>query len=95
MPKNYTITVSDEVEKALQKKATYDGITTQELLQGQLEYYISCALYDDFDPNVPINTPGLSIQDRLEVYAVGVNDGEAAARTKVTAILDSMQATPV
>ncbi len=87
MSKEYTITVSDEVEKALQKKAAYDHITTDELLQHQLEYYIGCALYDSFDPNAPINTPGLSITERLEVYAEGVNKGEDAARVEVTRIL--------
>ena len=89
MSKNYTITVSDEVEAALQKKAAYDGITAKALIQNQLEYYIGCALYADFDPNAPVNTPGLSIKERLEVYAEGVNKGEAAARTKVTSILAS------
>ena len=88
MPKNYTITVSDEVEKALQSKATYDGITTQALIESQLDYYIACALHDSFDPNTPINTPGLSIKDRLEVYAIGTNSGENAARTKVTELLN-------
>ena len=85
----HTITVSDEVEKALQKKAQHDGITAQKLIEQQLNYYIGCALYDDFDPNVPINTPGLSIPEKLEVYAVGVNQDESAARAKVTEILNS------
>ncbi len=89
MPKNYTITVSDEVEAALKKKAESDNITTQEFIENQLDYYIACALHKQFDPNVPINTPGLSIQERLEVYATGVNDGEAAARAKVTEILNN------
>ncbi len=87
MSKDHIITVSDDVEAALQKKATKDGITADELLQNQLEYYIGCALYADFDPNAPINCPGLSITERLEVYAEGVNKDEAAARAKVTEIL--------
>ena len=85
----HTITVSDEVEAALQKKATYDGITVKALIQTQLEYYIGCALYADFDPNALVNCPGLSIKERLEVYAEGVNKDEAAARAKVTEILAS------
>ena len=84
---DYTITLSDEVDAAIIKKAAYDGITPDELIQGQMEYYIGCALYADFDPNAPVNTPGLSIRERLEVYAEGVNNDEAAARAKVTAIL--------
>ena len=84
---DYIITVSEEVEKALQKKASVDGITAQELIKKQLDYYIACALYDHFDPNVQINTPNLSIKERLEIYAVGVNSGEKAARDKVNMIL--------
>lgn len=89
MTKKYTITVTDEVNAALKKKATEDGITPKELLQGQLEYYVACALYDHFDPNTPINTPGLTIHDRLTVHAVGVEQGENAARAKVLEILNS------
>ncbi len=88
MPNPYTITVSLEVEKALKKKSAADGITEDELIQNQLEYYIACALYKSFDPNTPLNTTGLSIHDRLEVYAVLVNDGEAAARQKVRDLLN-------
>jgi len=88
MPNNHTITVSDEVEAALQKKAAADGITVIELLQKQLDYYVGCALYDHFAPNTPINTPGLSIKDRLEVHATGVNSGEDAARAKVIELLN-------
>lgn len=87
MSKDYTITVSDEVELALQKKASYDGITTQALIEAQLDYYMACALHEHLDPNHPINTPGLSIKDRLEVYAEGINNDENAARAKVTKIL--------
>ena len=83
----YTIEVSDEVQAALVKKAKYDGITTQELVEGQLSYYIACALYESFPMNAPVNTPGLVIDERLEVYAVGVNEGELAARAKVDEIL--------
>ena len=89
MSKDYTITVSDEVEKALQKKATYDGITSDELLQNQLDYYVACALYNDFDPNSPINTPNLSIKGRLEVFAIYTNNGIEAGRIKVTEILNN------
>ncbi len=84
---DYTITVSDEVEAALQKKAASDGITTQKLVEYQVDYYMACALHDHLDPNHPVNTPGLSIKNRLEVFAEGVNKGEAAARTKVTLLL--------
>lgn len=87
MSKEYTITVSDEVESALQKKATYDNINTQSLIENQLYYYIACALYDSFPKIHPVNTPGLSIQERLEVYSVGVNGGEQAARDKINEIL--------
>ncbi len=87
MPRVMTINVSDEVDKAIQKKAAADGITEDELIQNQLEYYIACALYRSFPPNTPVNCPGLSITDRLEVYAVMVNDGEEAARQKVRVLL--------
>ena len=86
---DYIITVSEEVEKALQKKASVDGITAQELIKKQLDYYIACALYDHFKPSAPVNTPGLTIKERLEVYAVGVNSGEQAARDKVSDILSN------
>ena len=89
MPKDYTITVSDEVNNALVKKASDDGITVQELIDSQLIYYIGCALYDSFPQVAPVNTPGLSIPERIEVYAAGVNSGEAAARAKVDEILAS------
>ena len=85
----HIITVSDEVEKALAKKAQDDGISTAALIQKQLEYYIGCALCKHFDPNHAINTPKLSIEERLEVYAEGVNNDESAARAKVTEILNN------
>ncbi len=87
MPNNYTIIVSDEVDSAIKKKAARDNITPDALIQTQLEYYIGCALYRDFDPNSPVNCPGLTITERLEVYAEGENKDEAAARVKVTSIL--------
>lgn len=89
MSKDYVYHASDEVETALKKKAAKDDITDDALFQKQMDYYISCALYDDFDPNTPINTPKLSIRERLEVYAEGTNNGIEAARAKVTAILAS------
>jgi hypothetical protein len=92
MSKEYTIIVSDEVEAALQKRAVAKETDTQSLVDEQMKYYIGCSLYDFFDPNAPINTPRLSIEERLEVYAVGVNDGEEAARAKVTDILDARSA---
>lgn len=86
---DYTITVSDEVNNALIKKAAVDGITPQQVVENQLIYYIGCALYDSFNHAAPINTPGLSIRERIEVYAAGVNSGEQAARAKVDEILNS------
>lgn len=82
---NHTISVSADIEKALGKKATDDGTTVAKLLQYQVEYYLACALHKHLDPNHPINTPNLSIRDRLEVFAEGVNNGEDAARAMVTA----------
>ena len=86
---SYTLTITDEVNAALEKKAAMDDITPQELLQSQVEYYLGCALYDCMGLNHPINTPGLSIAERLEVYAIGVNEGEKAAHDKVDEILAS------
>ena len=90
MSKNYTIVISDEVESALIHKAEADGITTQELVESQIDYYLACALHDHLDPNHPVNTPGLSIKDRLEVYAIGVNEDEAAARTRITELREGV-----
>ena len=87
MSKNHTIAVSDEVEAALIKKSTKDGITVSELLHKQIEYYLACALHDDLDPNNPINTPGFSIRERLEVIAICTNQDIDAGRAKVTEIL--------
>ena len=89
MSKNYSVTVSDEVEAALQKKATKDRITVIQLIQNQVEYYLACALFNDLDSNNPINTPLLSIKERLEVMAICTNQGINAGRDKVTEILSS------
>ena len=88
MSKNHTITVSDEVEAALQQKSLKDGITVIELLNRQVLYYLACALYDDLDQNDPINTPRLSIVQRLEVIAVATTQGNKKARLKVIEILN-------
>jgi len=85
----YTIEVTDEVEAALRKKADTDGITTQKLVEQQMDYYIACSLHDHMNPSAPVNTPGLSIKERLQVYAVGVNEGEQAARDLAASILTS------
>ena len=82
----YTITVTDEVDAALKKKAAIDKITAQELIETQLDYYIGCSLYDSFVTNHPVQAPGLSIKNRLEVYAAGVNGGIEAAWSKVDEI---------
>ena len=87
MPKDYTITVSDEVEAALQKVALVGNITSQAVIEAQLDYYIACSLYDHFRPNSPINTSELSISERLEVYAVMVNSSEQAARDTADALI--------
>ncbi len=86
MSKDYTHTVSDLVEAALQKKATQDGITTQELLDNQIDYYVACALYDSFPTASPVNAPDCTIQERQEVFAELVVNGEHAARTMVDEI---------
>jgi len=87
MSKKHTIIVSDEVENALKKKALKDGNTVSDLLRNQVDYYVACALYDDLNENDPINTPDLSIKERLEVMAICTNEGIEAGREKVTEIL--------
>lgn len=89
MSENHTITVSDEVETALIKKAAHDGITADELLTNQVKYYLACALFNDLDCRNPINTPELSIQERLDVIAVTYNQGFDAGVDKVAEILAS------
>lgn len=89
MATEYTITVSDEVEEALQAAAAHDSITVQELVEQQLTYYIACALYRFMNPTRPFNTPNLSIQERIEAYAIYINDGEEAAQQYVDGVLSS------
>lgn len=86
---NYTITVTDEVSAALAIRAAHDGIMVDELVQNQLTYYIACSLHDFMSPTVPVNTPGLSIAERAQVYAVGVNNGEESARQKVKDLINA------
>jgi len=91
MSKKYTITVTDEVEAALQKVAAKDGITTQEVVEHQLNYYIGCALYENIESEVPLNTPGLGPKERTEAYAIAVNKGIDEAKLYVKNYIDSMK----
>jgi len=87
MSKIYTITVSDEVEAALQKVAAKKMITTQKLIETQLAYYIGCNLYNEFPPSHPVSIPGLSIKERLEVNAEVALKGRDAGFTKADALI--------
>lgn len=71
----YTIEVSDEVEKALGKVAQKEGTTKQEIVEKQLNYYISCALYS-YMGDVPFNCSKMSIKERLETYASYIKEKE-------------------
>jgi len=83
----HIITTTDEVEAALVKVAVSEGKSVDEVVQEKLSYYIACQLYDYMSPIIPFNTPGLSIQKRLEAYATYVNKGRDAAVTFVESCL--------
>lgn len=89
MSTDHIITVSDEVEKALIKKAEYDGITIKKLLENQVLYYLACALFNDLECGNPINTKELSIKERAEVISVTYNQGFDAGVAKVAEILNN------
>ena len=44
--KTFTITVTDEIGNALEIIAKKDGITSDELVQNQMDYYIKCVVKD-------------------------------------------------
>jgi len=89
MATQYVYDASDLIQAAMESKALKGGITAQQLFTKKVEYYIACDLYDGMGLNTAINTPGLSIQERLVVFAVGELSGEQAARDKVEEILAS------
>jgi len=64
MSKDYTFTVSDDVEVALQKKASLLGITTDDLLQKTLEFYLSYVLYTYTLPATAVDLSDSSIKPK-------------------------------
>ena len=75
----YTVQVPEAVDTALTALATQKETTKEAILEDQLFYYLACSLGDEVDPNNGINTPGLSMKDRAEAWAIYFNEGREAA----------------
>jgi hypothetical protein len=45
----FTVVVSDGAAKGIEAKAKADGITPEELIQRQIDYYVNCIIGDYID----------------------------------------------